>query len=264
MKFFLGDANSFIPYLKIITVLHVPSCDLHGLPLLGGFDGIIGQIDQNSLQQVLLGIEFSLFPADVNLHPAVFWVLGLIIDFLQIRENTGDICGLTIDLLTSGHNDVQQSECHSLQAFSLCINIIGTEKMLLLVQFAGTQHIRVTDYSCQRCLQFMGKCGNKIFSGSDFIFQILNILLQCFCHMVEIRSQLSHFIITDLLRAIAVFSLRHFAGSLRQKPDRSGQPAGDQRHYSATAQQYDHRHLTIHPKSFRPLRIYRSYIFHGL
>ena len=95
--------------------------------------------------------------------------------------------------------------------------------------------IRVTDYSCQRCLQFMGKCGNKIFSGSDFIFQILNILLQRFCHMVEIRGQLSHFIITDLLRAIAVFSLRHFAGGTGQKSDRSGQPTGNQRHDRSTA-----------------------------
>ena len=84
MKFFLGDTDSFIPHLKIITVLHAPSCDFHGLPLLGGFDGIIGQIDQNSLQQVLLGIEFSLFPADVHLHSAIFRVLGLIINFLQI------------------------------------------------------------------------------------------------------------------------------------------------------------------------------------
>ena len=212
MNFFLGDADSFIPHLKIISILHAPACDLHGLPLLGGFDGIINQIDQNSLQQVLLGIEFSLFPADVHLHSAIFRVLGLIIDFLQIRENTGDICGLTIDLLTSGHNDVQQSECHSLQAFSLCIDIIGTQKMLLIIQFPGTQHIRITDHGSQRCLQFMGKCGNKIFSGSDFIFQILNILFQRLCHMVEIRGQLPHFIITDLLRAIAVFSLRHFAG----------------------------------------------------
>ena len=264
MKFFLGDTDSFIPHLKIITGLHAPSCDLHGLPLLGGFDGIIGQIDQNSLQQVLLGIEFSLFPADVNLHSAIFRVLCLIIDFLQIRENTGDIRGLTIDLLTPGHNDVQQSECHSLQAFSLCIDIIGTQKMLLIIQFTGTQHIRITDHGSQRCLQFMGKCGNKIFSGSDFIFQILNILLQRFCHMVEIRGQLSHFIITDLLRAIAIFSLRHFAGGTGQKSDRSGQPTGNQRHDRSTAQQYDHRNLTIHPESFRPLRIYRSYIFHGL
>lgn len=60
MNFFLGDTDSFIPHLKIITVLHAPSCDLHGLPFLGGFDGIISQIDQNSLQQILLSIEFSL------------------------------------------------------------------------------------------------------------------------------------------------------------------------------------------------------------
>ena len=84
--------------------------------------------------------------------------------------------------------------------------------MLLIIQFPGTQHIRITDHGSQRCLQFMGKCGNKIFSGSDFIFQILNILFQRLCHAVKICSQLSHFIITDLLRAIAVFSLRHFAG----------------------------------------------------
>lgn len=59
MTFLLRNTDTFIPYLKIIPVLPTASRDLHRLSSLRGLDGIVDQIDQYGLQQILIGIEFS-------------------------------------------------------------------------------------------------------------------------------------------------------------------------------------------------------------
>ena len=71
--------------------------------------------------------------------------------------------------------------------------------MFFIIQFSGTQNIRIPDHSRQRRLQFMGKGCDEILTGADLILQLMNVFFYHMRHMVKIFRQLTHFVAADLL-----------------------------------------------------------------
>ena len=135
--------------------------------------------------------------------------------------------------------------------------------MFFLVQFPGTQKIRVAYDSRQGCFQLMGKRRNKILPCPDLFLQLPNGS-QHIGHAVEIQSQLPQFIAADLAGPVAVIPLCHPSGGMSQQPYGFCEPGTDQKHHCGTAYQHGQRHPPVQCKTGGPFFKYLGHILQCL
>ena len=177
----------------------------------------------------------------------------LSIHVFQVGRKYLSLHRLKLHSLPLGDNNVQKTQRHIFKPLSLCVNIVGREKVFLLIQFPRPQQTRIADNRGQGGLQLMGKGGNEILPGSHFLLQLPDGSLQHIGHTVKIHGQLSQLIAADLTCTITVVTCRHLPGGLSQKPDGLGEPGTDQKHDHGADQQHGQRHPPVHGESLRAL-----------
>ena len=259
LQLLLRNPHAIIFHTEGIGILPSLAVYFHQSSLTGGLAGIIHQIQQHGFQQIPLCIHR---PFSKGYPKLLFRISGK--HAFQIVKKGFCRHRLTLYGIPFRHNDIQQAKGHIFQPLALGVNIIGRQKMLLLIQFPGSEQIRISYDSGQRCLQLMGKSGDKILSGSHFFPQLTDGGLQFVGHAVEIHGQLAQLVTADLPGPVTVISPGHFPGSMRQKPNGFGQPGTDQKHNHGTAEQHSQSHLPVNGESQRPLFEYLRHILQCL